>query len=77
MYCRECGERMRWASAVIRPDESNSIVQLYECVACDVVEVDNPAPPPPLDEYVETALAERSGHRSRLVYAAFLRAAKV
>jgi hypothetical protein len=76
MYCRECGERMRWASAVIAPNQRDYVVQVYECVPCDVVELDNPAPPPPLEEFVETALAEGSGRRSRLVYATFSRAAR-
>jgi hypothetical protein len=70
MYCRDCGKRMRWASAVRPPDQVAYIVQVYECATCDVVEIENEAPPPFIEEVVEAALADGSGRRSRIVYSA-------
>ena len=69
MYCRECGARMDLASTVKTPDFNERTVQVFECEACDVIEVDHPAPMPPIEVVVEDALIDGRSRKSRLVYA--------
>jgi hypothetical protein len=52
MYCRECGGRMRLASTVKPSDCDVGTVQVFECKPCEVIEVEHPAPMPPIETLV-------------------------
>jgi len=71
MYCRECGGRMQLASTVKPSDCDVGTVQVFECKPCEVIEVEHPAPMPPMEILVEDALIDGTSRRSRLVYGVF------